>query len=244
MLIIGLTGGIATGKSTVSSLLSSPPNPLPILDADLIAREVVLPGTSAYRAIVSHFSPTVPDLLEDDGTLNRAALGRAVFGESEDAKRERKVLNGVTHPAVKRALVWGVLKAWLRGEWAVVLDVPLLFEGGLDKFCGMTLLVACDGKAQRERLLKRNPHLSEEEADQRIASQLSLEDKRRRADIVIENDGSLEDLERSVRDVVDGLKPWGLVTLMEWLIPGFGLWMAGKEWFVRNYWRGERKAKL
>ena len=114
MLLLGLTGSIATGKSTVSSILSAPPYNLPIVDADKVARIVVEPGTSGYKSIVSHFGPSTPDLLveatpENGGEnghngkgrpLNRPALGRRVFGEGSE--KERKVLNGIVHPAVRK----------------------------------------------------------------------------------------------------------------------------------------------
>ena len=120
MLLLGLTGSIATGKSTVSSILSATPYSLPIIDADVLARKVVEPGTPGYNAIVQYFGPTTPDLLlpkedpacggKEDGKdgkgrpLNRPALGRRVFGESEERVRERKVLNGIIHPAVGKEM--------------------------------------------------------------------------------------------------------------------------------------------
>jgi dephospho-CoA kinase len=120
MLVIGLTGSIATGKSTVSNILRSAPYNLPIIDADVIARQVVEPGTSGYNAIVSYFGPTTPDLLvpaddpqcqgKDNGPngkgrpLNRPALGRAVFGTGDEVERRRAVLNGIVHPAVRKAI--------------------------------------------------------------------------------------------------------------------------------------------
>jgi dephospho-CoA kinase len=120
MLLLGLTGSIATGKSTVSEILRSPPHSLPVVDADVIARQVVEPGTAGYKAIVDYFAGSVPDLLlptddpacggREDGPdgkgrpLNRPALGRAVFGGGEEQVKARKVLNGIVHPAVRRAM--------------------------------------------------------------------------------------------------------------------------------------------
>jgi dephospho-CoA kinase len=146
MLLLGLTGSIATGKSTVSSLLSKPPYSLPIIDADLIARQVVEPGTAGYNAIVSHFLPSTPNLLLPDATprgrpLNRPELGRRVFGAGPDKERDRKVLNGIVHPAVRREMYKQLVWAYLRGNWAVVLDVPLLFESGWERYCGTILVV-------------------------------------------------------------------------------------------------------
>ncbi|KAJ5517627.1 Dephospho-CoA kinase [Penicillium expansum] len=137
MLIIGLTGSIATGKSTVSSILSTPPYSLPIIDADLLARKVVEPGTAGYKAIVNYFGPSTPDLLLDDAPtnpngkpLNRPALGRRVFGSTEERKRDRQVLNGIVHPAVRWEVYKALIYHYLRGQWAVVLDVPLSLRAG------------------------------------------------------------------------------------------------------------------
>ncbi|KAI5204569.1 CoaE-domain-containing protein [Aureobasidium subglaciale] len=140
MLLLGLTGSIATGKSTVSRILSAHPYSLPIVDADLIARQVVEPGTAGYNQIVSHFGPSTPDLLipadassggenGPDGKgrpLNRPALGRRVFGEGKES--DRKVLNSIVHPAVRREIYKQMLSAYLKGHWACVLDIPLLYE--------------------------------------------------------------------------------------------------------------------
>ena len=118
MLLIGLTGSIATGKSTVSSLLTAAPHSLPIVDADVLARKVVEPGTPGYAAVVKHFAPTTPDLLVEaseempehgpDGKgrpLNRPALGKRVFGNTEELQKDRAVLNGIVHPAVRKEML-------------------------------------------------------------------------------------------------------------------------------------------
>jgi dephospho-CoA kinase len=120
MLLLGLTGSIATGKSTVSSILKTDPHNLPIIDADVLARKVVEPGSSGYKAIVDYFASTTPDLLlpaddplckgREDGPdgkgrpLNRPALGRRVFGSGEERVKARMVLNGIVHPAVRREM--------------------------------------------------------------------------------------------------------------------------------------------
>ena len=132
--MIGLTGGIATGKSSVSSLLKS--HRIPIIDADIIAREVVAPGTPALARIKTRFGPEI--LLEDgSGALDRKKLGAIVF--NDEAKR--KVLNGIVHPAVRKVMMWSVVKYWLRGEAVCVVDVPLLIEGGLWKWVGKVVVV-------------------------------------------------------------------------------------------------------
>ncbi|KOS19520.1 Dephospho-CoA kinase CAB5 [Escovopsis weberi] len=216
MLIIGLTGGIATGKSTVSKMLSSPPYSLPVVDADLIARQVVSPGASAYAMIVEYFGPSTPDLLvppsdtmPEDGPdgrgrpLNRHALGRRVFGTDEAAARDRDVLNGIVHPAVRWEMARQVFGWYLRGSWAVVLDVPLLYETQLDRFCGATVVVALrDQDEQLRRLVRRDAHLAREDALRRIESQDGVEAKaercRARGGFALDNGGSREDLERQL----------------------------------------------
>ncbi|GAB0133568.1 hypothetical protein EsDP_00001975 [Epichloe bromicola] len=215
MLLIGLTGSIATGKSTVSSLLQSPPYQLPIVDADVIARQVVAPGTAGYAAIVKHFAPTTPDLLvepsdsmPEDGPdgkgrpLNRPALGKRVFGDSPALQKDRAVLNGIVHPAVRKELFKRVAGCYLRGHWAVVLDIPLLFESKLDRFCGTTMVVAVsDAEIQMRRLMERDGHLSREDAENRVKSQTDVRIKAQRCaergegnGVVLWNDGSRDEL--------------------------------------------------
>lgn len=132
MLVIGLTGGIATGKSTVSSLLAS--HNIPIIDADVLARKVVEPGTPALAKIIRHFGHS---MLLPDGSLDRKKLGAIVFAN----EGSRKALNGIVHPAVSKAIVWDVVWCWLRGEKVCVVDVPLLIEGGLWKWVGKVVVV-------------------------------------------------------------------------------------------------------
>ncbi len=209
MLLIGLTGSIATGKSTVSSLLSQPPYSLPVIDADLLARKVVEPGTPGYAAIVRYFSSSTPDLLLTDqpgSPLNRPALGRRVFGDDEQRRKDRAVLNGIVHPAVRREMFKAVVWSFLRGERAVVLDVPLLFESRLDRYCGTVMVVAVrDPAVQMARLRARDPHLSAEDAENRVRSQGDVREKARRCEargggkgVVVWNDGGREELAKEV----------------------------------------------
>jgi dephospho-CoA kinase len=130
--VVGLTGGISSGKSTVSAILKA--HHVPIIDADVIAREVVLPGTRGLRNIVRTFGQ---DVLLPDGTLDRKRLGSIVF--NDEAKR--KQLNAIVHPAVRWRMLREVVGCWLRGEKWCVLDVPLLIEGGLWKYVGLVVLV-------------------------------------------------------------------------------------------------------
>jgi len=104
MLLIGLTGSISTGKSTVSKFLSND-HALPVIDADELARKVVEVGTPGHTAIVGYFSESTPGLLNEDGTLNRAILGRRVFGDDPERKKDRGVLNGIVHPLVRKEML-------------------------------------------------------------------------------------------------------------------------------------------
>ncbi|KAK3331955.1 dephospho-CoA kinase-domain-containing protein [Cercophora scortea] len=259
MLLIGLTGSIATGKSTVSSLLSAPPYSLPIIDADLLARKVVEPGTPGYRAIVAYFGPSTPDLLVPisptmpengpDGKgrpLNRPALGRRVFGDDPQVRKDRAKLNSIVHPAVRWAMFTSALRAYVRGERAVVLDVPLLFESGLDRFCGMVLVVAVrDPEVQMRRLRERDAHLTAEDAENRVRSQGDVRTKARRCEergkggkgVVVWNDGGREELGKEVRrawEEIERASPvwwsWGL-----WACPPAAVAVA-----VWRFWENVR----
>lgn len=274
MLIIGLTGGLATGKSTVSSILSSRPYNLPIIDADLLARQVVEPGTPGYNAIVSYFGPTTPDLLvpasdempEHGPTgkgrpLNRAALGKRVFGDNPEVKRDRAKLNAIIHPAVRREAYKALLWAYLRGHWAVVWDVPLLFEVGTDRFCGTVMVVGVrDPGVQMARLRARDAHLSAEDAENRVRSQMDVRVKARRCEargegrgVVVWNDGDKEALRREVDKALGKMRAssprWWSTAL--WLCPplavGVGVWSLWVNWRIAKRWEEEEareKAKL
>ncbi|KAK6354729.1 hypothetical protein TWF696_003867 [Orbilia brochopaga] len=255
MLLIGLTGSIATGKSTVSRILASEPHSLPIIDADRLAHAVILPGTPAYRAIVAHFSSTTPNLLyspDEDPTpsphgpsINRRVLGQRVFGATEQNQRDIKVLNGIVHPAVRRAMLREVVRAWLAGHWAAVLDVPLLFEGRLDVFCGVTLLVGTSPAVQVQRLLARDAHLTAEDAERRIASQMSVEKKKALADVVVWNDGTVEELEVEIGRFVARMRNgrgwfWTAVMATCWPVTGAVIvW-----WLLGNWLKRRRRDEL
>lgn len=273
MLLLGLTGSIATGKSTVSALLASPPYNLPVIDADKIARQVVEPGTAGYKQIVSHFGPSTPDLLveptpENGGEqghngkgrpLNRPALGRRVFGEGKDS--DRKALNRIVHPAVRREMYRQMIWAYLRGCWAVVLDVPLLFESGWEPMCGTIMVVAVrDPAVQMQRLRARDAHLTEEDAKNRVAAQWDVRDKAERclrrgkkAGVVVWNDGDKDELKREVDRVMavvrNGSPRWWawLLLLCPPLAAASGSWSYVRSWWIKREWERQKtleKAKL
>lgn len=191
MLKVGLTGGIGSGKSTVAALLSSYGGVL--VDADVVAREVVAPGTPGLAAVVAEFGDRV---LLPDGTLDRESLGRLVFG---DAAR-RAALNAIVHPLVGRRMDELEAAALDSGAPAVVLDVPLLAENGLAALYDEVLVVDCPVELQVARLVDLRG-MAEEDARARIAAQATREQRLAVATRVVTNDGSLEDLARQVKDV-------------------------------------------
>lgn len=130
--VVGLTGGIATGKSTVSALLKA--SGIPVVDADILAREAVAPGTRALSQITDFFGAEV---IQPDGTLDRKKLGTIVFNDPIKLSK----LNSIVHPAVRRAMLWNILKYWVRGQRICIVDVPLLIEGGLWKWMGRVVVV-------------------------------------------------------------------------------------------------------
>lgn len=137
MLVVGLTGGIASGKSTVSTLLRDKHH-IPLIDLDVIAREVVSPRDSSrtLSRLVSHFGR---EILNPDGTLNRPVLGRLCFGPGKEANK--KVLNSITHSAVRKRMAWLLLWNWVTGKSVTVVDTPLLVEAGLWMWCGQAVVV-------------------------------------------------------------------------------------------------------
>ncbi|MFM9332229.1 dephospho-CoA kinase [Paenibacillus mesotrionivorans] len=186
---IGLTGGIACGKSTVSRLLAS--RGAIVIDADILAREVVEPGAPALAEVVRVFGP---DMLNGDGTLNRKQLGKVVF--ENDAKR--KQLEELLHPAIIQLLQERMAEAErLQPDKLVVADVPLLYEAQMEDLFQEVLVVAVDREIQLERLMQRDG-LNREEAEHRIDAQMPLEWKKEWADVVIDNSGTPEETERQV----------------------------------------------
>lgn len=194
MRVIALTGGIASGKTTVARMLERHGGVL--LDADEVSREVVRPGTPALGAIEEAFGPRVIDA---DGCLDRQALARIVFGD--DAARRR--LNEIVHPAVRAAFTQELdrLRALPRAPRLVVLVVPLLFETGMEQMADEAWLVSVPIDVQRERLMRRDG-LSAPEAMARIHAQWPLERKIALSQRVITNDGSLADVEHQVTEAL------------------------------------------
>ncbi len=178
---IGLTGGIGCGKSTVLAMLRE--LGAEIVDTDQIARDVVAPGTSGLRSIVTEFGA---EMLRPDGSLDRERLAARVFGDTAARKR----LEAITHPRIRRALAWRFAKLALRRARVVIVEAPLLFETGGEKRFDETVAVVADEPTIYARLRSRNGW-SDEEIAARLASQLPLAEKARRATHVIDNSGDL-----------------------------------------------------
>jgi dephospho-CoA kinase len=177
---IGLTGSIATGKSTVARMLVG--KGAALLDADLIAREVVEPGQPALAEIAAHF----PGVVSADGTLDRQALGERIFS----SPAERAVLNAITHPRIQAEVMARTQALSEQGVPVVIYDAALLIENKLHEALEGVILVTAPAAVQRQRLIARNG-LTAEQADARIASQMPQEEKRKFATWVIDNGGTL-----------------------------------------------------
>lgn len=191
-IVVGLTGGIASGKSTVSNMLKK--LGFPIIDADLEARLAVEKGEPAYREIIENFGE---DILLSDGSIDRAKLGSIIFHDTE----KRLKLNSIVHPAVRSRVLSKKEQAEDAEEKLIVMDIPLLIESRLSSMVEKILLVYVDEETQLKRLMARN-HFSEEEARVRINSQMPLKEKIQYADKVINNNGTIEETEAQLLKIL------------------------------------------
>lgn len=197
MKVIGLTGGIATGKSTVSAILKKAG--AVIIDADRIAREAVKKGLPAYREIVEHFGESV---LLPDGEINRSLLGDIIF----NSPRKKQLLNKIVHPYVSKETHRQLQQIErTQPNTIVVLDIPLLIETAMDKDLSEVIVVYAAEHIQIKRLMKRD-RLTQVDARARIRSQMPIEEKKRRATIVIDNSGTREETRRQTLEIYKSLK--------------------------------------
>ena len=191
---IALTGGIATGKTYVASRMREAG--IPMVDADLLAREVVTPGSPALAAIRKRFGP---DAVRRDGTMDRVRVAQIVFKD----KRARLDLEATIHPAVIKAINEFFAALPKRTPFAVA-DIPLVYETGREKEFDAVVVVACPREMQLQRLMERNK-LSKEDAEKRLAAQLPIDQKVKKATYVINNVGSFEDTNAQVDDLIKKL---------------------------------------
>jgi dephospho-CoA kinase len=195
--VIGLTGGIATGKSTVSAILKNAG--AVIIDADQIARRVVKKNLPAYRQILAHFGESV---LLPDGEINRAALGNLIFNDS----RKKQLLNSIVHPHVRKETDRQLRYIAKKNPNAlVILDIPLLLEAGMREDLSEVIVVYAPEHIQIKRLMERD-HISQADALARIRSQMPIEKKKRLATMVIDNSGPIEYTRKQTLEILQRLK--------------------------------------
>lgn len=195
-MLIGLTGGIACGKSTVSAMLVK--HDALLVDADQVARDVVEPGEPALLQIAKIFGTNV---LNSDGSLNRKQLGAIVFSDSDKLKQ----LEQITHPAIRARMLQTIeMYKQQKPNALIVADIPLLYETNQSHLYEGVLVVYIPRELQVERLMNRNG-LTQEEAEARIALQMDIEEKKKRADWVIDNSSTLENTEQQVISLIKRL---------------------------------------
>ncbi|MFJ5768332.1 MULTISPECIES: dephospho-CoA kinase [unclassified Psychrobacillus] len=197
-MIIGLTGSIASGKSTVSNMLKE--LGYPIVDADVVARVVVEKGTETLGKIKEVFGQEV---IAEDGSLNRGKLGDIIFSSPS----KRKQLNDIIHPAIRTEMLRQKEELQKAGHPSIIMDIPLLFESRLQSYVEKILVVTVTEETQLERLMARN-NFTLEEAKARIQSQLPLSLKEKEADAVIYNNGTLESTEQQLKKI---LSDWNVL---------------------------------
>ncbi len=196
MRVVGLTGGIASGKSTFAAALRA--RGVAVVDADALAKAAVAPGTAALAEIARTFGP---DVLGPDGALDRKRMGALVFSDP-DARRR---LEGITHPAVRLAMAEETRRLAAAGHDLAFYDTPLLYEVGLDRVLDSVVVVWAPPAVQRARMVARDG-LSPAEADARLAAQLPIDEKAARADFVVENVRGVAELEAKADRLLAGIR--------------------------------------
>ncbi len=194
--IIGLTGGIASGKSTIASFFKD--SGFPVIETDQIAKTILQPGSDAFNAVVKHFGE---EILLSEGIINRKALGERIFKD----ERERDILNQIVHPEVRTITQSKADVLKKEGHAIIVIDVPLLFEAGFDQDVDLTLVISVPKEIQIERLMARDG-IEKAYALKKINAQMPLKEKRKRADFVIDNRGSILDTKNQFNELLKALK--------------------------------------
>lgn len=195
-LIIGLTGGIATGKSTVANFFKEAD--IPVIETDVIAKNVMQKGSDVYQAVRDYFGE---EILLLNGEIHRKLLGQLIFSDAE----KRQFLNDTVHPAVKTVMLREIEKYQLEGKKLIIVDVPLLFEAGFDQSVDLTLVVATDEMTQLNRLMERD-NIDKALANQKIKAQWPLVEKKEKADFVLDNSESILSTKKAFRDILEVLK--------------------------------------
>lgn len=193
---VGLTGGIGSGKSTVARMLANAG--FPVVDADQIAREIMEPGSPVLERVAEEFGA---DILDDEGVLDRSELARRAFASKEATER----LNAITHPAIRAESERRFAAAEKAGETAVIYDMPLLVDLGLHAGMNLTVVVDVDVEERVRRLVEKRG-LDEADARARMGQQIDDATRLAAADVVIDNNGSLDALECQVAALVERIK--------------------------------------
>jgi dephospho-CoA kinase len=210
MLILGLTGGIATGKTSASEYFKS--QGIPVVDADRLARLVVEPGKPAYYQILQHFGHL--NILETNSRyIDRKHLGELIFSN----EKLRKQLNKCTHGYIRREALKQLINYFFQLQPIVIWDVPLLFEVGLDRYLLHTLVISCDQTTQLDRLKQRDEIIDNQQALQRINVQMDLNEKCRRARYVIDNSGTKDVLHKELKEFSLTIQP-NRINTIAWFI--------------------------
>lgn len=202
MLWIGLTGGLGTGKSTIAKIINQ--YGIPVIDADLIAHQALQFGQKSYFQVLQYFGP---EILNEDKTVNRKKIAEIVFNNKEKLQK----LESIIHPEVKNRVSLLRNKFEAENHKVAFYDVPLLFEKNMQSDFDRIVVISANLENQKQRLKLRN-QWTEEEINSRLNSQLSMEEKTKGADFVIDNNGSLDDLHQSVKKM---LSHFGVKTSLE-----------------------------
>jgi dephospho-CoA kinase len=231
MIIIGLTGGIASGKSLLTKNLLE--NNIPVLDCDLIARKVVEPQTKGYLQILKTFEKDIPDLLLPNQSINRKSLGKFIFNNEE----KRKLLQNITGKEIFKEILKGLAYHFLIGTPVVVIDAPTLYETKfLVKFCKEIIVIAVKPETQLERLMTRDGS-TKEEAESRIQSQIPIEEKVKLADVVIWNEGTKDELIEKAQTLAKQLKKQAFGWRLFLSGPGLLCCSVVVVWWINRKWR-------
>ena len=190
--IIGLTGGIGSGKSTATDYVKN--KGFLVIDADEIAREITKPGGKILIRLIENFGD---EFLDENGELRRRALGNHIFGD----KRKENLLNEITHTEIINEIKSRLRKAYNEGQTKVFIDIPLLFEVGMDAWCTDTWLITCDEELRIKRVMKRD-NIDEKNVRERIESQMDDESKYKKAKYIIYNSGTKEELYQKIDELL------------------------------------------
>ncbi|KAL6078764.1 Dephospho-CoA kinase cab5 [Balamuthia mandrillaris] len=197
MKVVGLTGGIACGKSTVGAMFKEEEGVV-VIDLDQLARQVVEPHTILFRRIVQHFGEEV---VTEEGTLDRKKLAAIIFAD----RQQRKWLDRATLPAILRKLVGLLFWCFVKGEELVIVEAPLLFETGMQRWVNSVVVVAVPKEVQLQRLMSRD-EAGQLDAQQRIQSQMDIGLKVKRADFVVDNSSDVQHTKKQVHAVLKQLR--------------------------------------